>query len=147
MIILQNKFHLFFKPKAFWMLHLNDHLYSKSCVFLWVANFRGLIAGFASLPTFSRAFTVGHICITKTNGAFTRGGCLSLLANTRHIFSFFVSILIVRPCWTLSHHIEPTQSNTKHIVDYNHALTPISCNVLVYMQCDVPFLAYTMSHI
>ena len=23
------------------MLHLNDHLYSKPCVFLWVANFSG----------------------------------------------------------------------------------------------------------
>ena len=73
MIILQNKFHLFFKPKAFWMLHLNDHLYSKSFVFLCVANFRGLTSGIASLPTLSRAFTVRHICITKTNGAFTRG--------------------------------------------------------------------------
>ena len=73
MIILQNKFHLFFKPKVFWMLHLNDHLYSKSCVFLWVTNFRGLIVGFASLPTLSRAFIVGHICITKTKGTFTRG--------------------------------------------------------------------------
>ena len=34
MIILQNKFHLFSKPKTLWMLHLNDHLYSKSCLFV-----------------------------------------------------------------------------------------------------------------
>ena len=74
MINLQNKFHLFFKPKAFWMLHLNNHLYSKLCVFLWVENFQGLTTGFASLPTLSRAFTVGHICITKTNRVFTQGG-------------------------------------------------------------------------
>ena len=90
MIILQNKFHLFFKPKYFWMLHLNDHLYSKSCVFLWVANFRGLTTGFASLPTLSRAFTVGCICITKTNRAFTRGGVYSylLIPGTYFHFSF-----------------------------------------------------------
>ena len=56
------------------MLHLNDHLYSKPCVFLWVANFQGLAAGFISLPAFSQAFTVGHICITKNNEAFTQGG-------------------------------------------------------------------------
>ena len=90
MIILQKKFHFFFKPKSFWTLHLNDHLYSKSCVFLWVANFWGLTAGFASLPTLSRAFTVEHICITKTNGAFTRGGVYPylLIPDTYFHFSF-----------------------------------------------------------
>ena len=92
MIILQNKFHLFFKPKSFFflMLHLNDHLYSKSCVFLWIANFQGLTAGYANLPTLSRAFTVGHICITKTNGAFTRGGVYPylLIPDTYFHFSF-----------------------------------------------------------
>ena len=41
MIIIQ-KISFVFKPKAFWMLHLNDNLYSKHCVFLWVANFRAL---------------------------------------------------------------------------------------------------------
>ena len=88
MIILQNKFHLFFKPKAFWRLHLNDHLYSKSCVFLWVANFRGLTAIFASLPTLSRVFTLGHICITKINGAFTRGGVYPYLLIPDTYFNF-----------------------------------------------------------
>ena len=34
MIILQNKF-ICFKPKGFWMLHLNDHLYTKlMCLFV-----------------------------------------------------------------------------------------------------------------
>ena len=89
-IISQNKFHLFFKPKAFWMLYLNYHLYSKSCVFLWVANFWSLTISFASLPTLSRAFTVRHICITKTNEAFTRGGFYPylLIPDTYFHFSF-----------------------------------------------------------
>ena len=79
-----------FQTKSFWMLHLNDHLYSKSCVFLWVVNFRGLTVGFASLPTLSRDFTLGHICITKNNGVFTRGGIYPylLLPDTYFNFSF-----------------------------------------------------------
>ena len=90
MIILQKKIHLFFKPKAFWMLHINYHLYSKSCVFLWVANFWGLTVGFTSLPTLSRAFTDGHICITKNNGAFTRGGIYPYLLLPDTYFHFHV---------------------------------------------------------
>ena len=38
----------------------------------------------------------------------------------------------VRPCYMLSHHTKPTQSNTKSSVDYNHALTPMSCDVPVH---------------
>ena len=89
MIILhQNSF--VFKPKAFWMLHPNDNLYSKPCVFLWVANFQGLTASFVSLPTLSRAFTVGHICITKNNEAFTQGGIYLYLLFLETYFHFHV---------------------------------------------------------
>ena len=89
MIILQNKF-IVFKPKSFWMLHLNGHLYSKPCVFLWVANFQGLIIGFVSLTALSRAFTVGHICITKNNEAFTRGGVYPYFLIPNIYFHFHV---------------------------------------------------------
>ena len=84
------KFIFFFKPKGFWMFHLNDHLYSKSCVFLWVANFRGPTARFANLPTHSRAFTVRHICITKNNRAFTQGGIYPYLLLPNTYFHFHV---------------------------------------------------------
>ena len=132
MIILQQNPFVFI-PKAFWMLHLNDHLYSKQCVFLWVANFRGLTTGFALL---SLAFTVGHICITKNTEAFTRGGYLSLLAIPRHIFSFpcIQSCEFVGRCPS----VLSLPSNTKHCVDHNHALPPIKCDVPVHMQCNVP---------
>ena len=95
MIILQQNSFVF-KPKAFWMLHLNDHLYSKPCVFLWVVNFWGLTAGFLLLPTFSWAFTVGHICITKNTEALTQGGIYPylLLLDTYFIFMYTT----VRPC-------------------------------------------------
>ena len=142
MIILQKNSFVF---KAFLMLHFNDHLYSKSCVFLWVANFQGLTSGFASLPTLSRAFTVGHICITKTNEAFNRGGVYPyLLIPNRFSFSCIQPCDLVARCPTVPS--LPNQTpNTMH--DYNHALTPISCNFPMHMQCDVSFHAYTMSHI
>ena len=89
MIILQQN-SLVFKPKDFWMLHLNDYLYSKLCVFLWVANFRGLTAGFARLSKLSWAFTVRHICITKNTGAFTRGGIYPCLLLPYTYFHFHV---------------------------------------------------------
>ena len=34
-------------------------------MFLWVANFWGLTAGFACLPTLSRTFIIGYICLIK----------------------------------------------------------------------------------
>ena len=89
MIILQQNSFVF-KPKAFWMLLLNDDLYSKPCVFLWVANFRGLTASFKRLPILSRAFTVGHICITKNTMAFTRGGIYPFLLLPDTYFNFHV---------------------------------------------------------
>ena len=89
MIILQQNSFVF-KLKDFWMLHLNDHLYSKPCVFLWVANFRGLNVGFTSIPTLSRTLTVVHICITKNNGAFTQGGIYPYLLLPDIYFHFYV---------------------------------------------------------
>ena len=88
----------FFKTKAFCFINQNplDKLryslvFTKSCVFLWVANFWGLTAGFARLPTLSQAFIVGYICLTKNIGFFTREGIYPYLLYPTHIFfiSFF----------------------------------------------------------
>ena len=131
-ILQQNSF--VFKPKYFWMLHLSGHLYSKPCVFLWVANFRGLTASFTCLPTLSRAFTVRHICITKNTGLSPKGVSISACYYPTHIFIFMHTTM--QPCSTLSHRTEPTQSKTKCSVDYNHALTPMSCDVPMH-KCNV----------
>ena len=64
-------------------------------------------------------------------------GYLSLLTITRHKFSLPL-YSTMQLCWTSSNCTEPTQSNTKRSVDYNHALTPIQCNVPVHMQCNAP---------
>ena len=61
-------------------------------------------------------------------------GDLSLLANTRHIFSLpFYSTVRLR--WTLSHSTEPTQSNIKRSVSLStmhshpfNAISPCICN-------------------
>ena len=34
-------------------------------MFIWVANFRGLIAGFVHLPIVSQTYIAGHICLTE----------------------------------------------------------------------------------
>ena len=59
------------------------------------------------------------------------------LAITRHKFSL-PPYSTMRLCWTSSNDTEPTQSNTRCSVDYNHALTPIQCDIPVHMQCNAP---------
>ena len=49
-------------------------VFTKSRVFLWVANFRGLTAGFARFLTISRNLISGYICLTKNTRFFTRRG-------------------------------------------------------------------------
>ena len=114
--------------------------YSKSCAFLWVADFRCLTAGSANPNTFT-AFHRWRLCLTIIGGSFTEGGGgggLSLLVDTRHIFSLsFPST--VRIYWTLSHLTEPTQSYTKHSVDsltmHSHpfnAISPCICKAICH---------------
>ena len=94
----------FSKTKAFCFISQNpldklrySLIFTKSFVFLWVAIFRGLIAGFARLPTFSRTFIAGYICLTKNTGFFfTRGGIYPFLLYPTHIFfiSFFFYAIV-----------------------------------------------------
>ena len=42
-------------------------VFTKSRVFLRVANLSGLTIGFACLPTLSRTFITGYICLTKNS--------------------------------------------------------------------------------
>ena len=120
-----------FKLKAFWMLHLNDHLYTKLMCLLWAVNF------LCRMSKHFHGLSQLELCLTKNTGSFTRGGVYPslILLNTSFPLPFH---LTVRLCWTSSNGTEPTQSNGKCSVDHNHALTPIQCGVLVHMQCNAP---------
>ena len=93
----------FSKTKAFCFISQNplDKLryslvFTKSRVFLWVANFRGLTAGFACFPTLSRTFIAGYICLTKNTEFFTRGDIYPYLLYPAHVFfiSFFFYVTV-----------------------------------------------------
>ena len=73
----------------FWMSYSNDHFLYKTMYLLWVANFRGLTAGFARLLTLSRAFTVGNVSTTYIE-SFTRGGIYPCLLLPDTYFHFYV---------------------------------------------------------
>ena len=143
MIILQNKF-ICFKPKTFWMIHLNDHFIFKiMCLFVG-SEFLVLHHRLRKPRHFYGLSSLG-ILSNHNWQIFHPRGDLSLLANTRHIFSLpFDST--VRLYWTLSHLTKPTQSNTKCNVDsstmHSHpfnAMPPCICNALCYCM-------YIMSH-
>ena len=117
------------------MLQLNDHLYTKvMCLFV----------GSEFLVSHRRLRTPRHfygllpleLCLTTTNESFTRGGCLSLLAITRHKFSL-PHYSILRLCWTSSHLTKPNQLNTKCSVDFStmhshpfNAMSLCICNAM-----------------
>ena len=117
------------------MLHLNDHLYSKSCVFLWIANFWGLTKGFASLHTLSRAFTFGHICITKNNGAFTREGIYPylLLLDTHFHFHVYNRVTLLDVVVSSPPNQTPIAMLiiTMHSHPF-HVMSPCICNAMCY---------------
>ena len=85
-IFKQNSF--VYKPKAFWILHLNYHFIYKTHVSFWAVNFS--VAPQASHAyTFSQAFLVG-IMYNHKYWVFHPMGYLSLLSITRHKFSSFL---------------------------------------------------------
>ena len=85
--------------------------------------------------TLSRAFTIANM-YNHIYRVFYSMRYLSLLSITRHIFS----LSCIQPCDSVEHHpmVLSLPSNTKRSVDPYHALTPMSCNVLVHMQCNAP---------
>ena len=83
MIILpQNSF--VFKPKAFWMLHLNDHFIFKTMCLLWAANF-GVAPQALHAYTLSRALTVGIMYNHIYRGLSPEGVSISACYYPTHI--------------------------------------------------------------
>ena len=109
-------------------------IFTKSRVFLWIANFRGLTTGFVRLPTLLQTFIVGYICLTKNTGFFTRGGIYPYLLYLTHIFfiSFFLYaivrlILDVVPFYQ-AHHRTPNTVSIYHVITTYHR-TPNTASI------------------
>ena len=116
------------------MIHLNDHLYSKPCSFCGKRIFG--VHHRLSKPRHFYGISPLWTMSDHNWGVFYHRGDLSLLANTRHIFSLPL-YLTVRLYWTLFHLTEPTQSKTKRSVDsltmHSHPFNVMSlciCNAI-----------------
>ena len=89
MIILQNKF-ICFQTKSFLDVTPQLSFIFKTMCLVVGSEFSGSHRRLASLHTLSRVFTVGHIFITKNNGAFTQGGVYPYLLILDTYFHFHV---------------------------------------------------------
>ena len=101
-------------------------VFTKSRVFLWVTNFKGLTTGFARLPTLSRTFIARYICLTKNTGFFTRWGIYPYLLYPTHVFfiSFFFYaavrlVLDIVPFYRV-HHRTPNTVPIYHVLTTYH---------------------------
>ena len=115
---------------------------------MWIADFWCRTAGIRKLKHFYGLSPLGTMSDHNWR-AFYPMDDLFILANTRHIFSLpFYST--VRLCWTLSHLIEPTQSNTKRNVNLLtmhsyplNVMSPCICNVRCH--CMLYHVTFTMN--
>ena len=143
-----------FKPKVFWMLHLNDHLYTKLMCLFVDSEFSGSHYKFrTSFNTFT-AFHLLELCLATINGSFTRVGVHPCLLLPEKSFLYH----IIQLCDSVKLHptspSPPNQTPNAMLIFFNHALTPIQCNVPMHMQCDAPLhviscpiACYIMPHV
>ena len=127
-----------YKPKYFWMLHINDHFIYKNHVSFWTVNFS--VASQASHTyTFSWAFTVGILYNHKYWVFHPRGYLSFLVIITRHIFSFSC----IQPCDSIGRRPTipslPNQSPNAMLIITMHshlfnAMSQCICNA---MQCAI----------
>ena len=101
-----------------------------------VANFQGLTSGFALLPTLSRAFTVGHICITKNNESFIRTSIYPCFLLLDTYFHFLVcnraTLLDVVPQYRV--HNQTSNAVLIHTMHSHpfHAISLCICNAMCH---------------
>ena len=110
-------------------------VFTKSHVFLWVANFQGLIAGFAHLPTLSQNFIAGYICLTKNIG-FSPEGVSIPSCYTQHKYFSFPFLLCNHethfgrcPIYR-AHHRTPNIVSTYHVLTTCHR-TPNTVSISI----------------
>ena len=117
------------------MLHLNDHLYSKPCVFFLGSEVLGSHRKLRSLLILSRDFSIGYIYITKNNKAFTRGGIYPYLLLPDTYFHFHVynrvTLLNVVPLYRAHPIKHQMLIITMHSHPF-HAMSPCICNAMCH---------------
>ena len=150
----------FSKIKAFRFINQNslDKLryslvFTKSYVFLWVANFQGLTAGFACLPTLSKTFIVGYIYLTKNTRFFTRVDIYPSLLYPTHVFfiSFFFYatvrlILDVVPFFRAHHRTSNTVSIYHVLTTYHRTPNTVLISTMHSHPCHAMSRAYAKCH-
>ena len=120
-------------------------------MFSWIANFWGLIAGFARLPTLSRTFIAGYICLTKNTEFFTREGIYPSLLYLTHLFfiSFYFYatvrfILDIVPFYQAHHRIPNTMSIYHVLMTYQRTPNTVSISIMHSHPCHAMSRAYVM---
>ena len=130
-------------------------------MFIWVANFWGLTAGFARLPTLSRTFIAGYICLTKNKiwvfhpGRGGRGGgggggggiCPILLhPNTRDLLLllFYQTVSLNFGCCPIS---ELTTYSPRMVNNSTMHTHPTRRDVTVHMKCNHAISCDVMLHV
>ena len=120
-----------------------------------------------AFPTFLRTYIAGHACLTankiwvfhpgRGGGGGGEGGSTST-CSAQHTFHFHFQNhathfgrfpMLPSPPSNTKHSVDKPctydiPSNTKHSVDLYNALTPMSCDFLVHMQCNY---AIEISHV
>ena len=125
MTIFQNNFFCFINQNPLDNLRY-QLVFTKFRVFLCVANFWGLTAGFARLPTLLQTFIAGYICLTKNTGFFTRGGIYPFLLYPTHVFFIFfffyetVRIILDVVPFYQAHHRTPNTVSIYHVLTTYH---------------------------
>ena len=123
---------LFSKQKIYFFIFqllgqsLKNRFIQKPCVFFRKRTFRDFTTGVVHIPTLSWTFTIGCICLTKNTSLSPEGMSIPSCYYPTHKFSNRAT-LGRRPFFR-AHHL-----NNKH-----HALTPVSLDVPVHMQCKMP---------
>ena len=123
-----------YKPKVFWMIHHNNQLYSKSMRLFVGSGFLVSHCGLLKPIHFYGLSPLGTMSYHNWRVIHPMGD-LSILADTRHIFSIScnrATLLNVVPFTELS------QSNTKRCVNlpimHSH---PTQCDAPVHIQCKM----------
>ena len=131
----QSKISFVYKLKTFWMIHHNDNFIFKS-LRLFVGS--GFLVSHREVRKPIHFYGLSPLGTMSDHNwrVFHSRGDLSLLADIQHIFS----LPFIQPCDSVGRYPIYRAHQIKHQMQCltNHALTPIECDVLVHLQCNMP---------